>query len=215
MSRRPGAALRLALRDFYANSWRLVPLNFALGAVLIAVGAAAVNSKPAIVLFALGGPFVAAIAHASVTVVREGRLVLRDVRDGFVLHWRRGFVLGLGGSVVFLLGVVAVGFYRDSHLMWPLAALTIYVVVLLGIYQLLLWTLAIAEPSRPLRAVARDAFELVARRPSATLLLGLALLFVNAVGIAAAVMPFLTLTIAYSFLAAAHFALPPTVEDPV
>jgi hypothetical protein len=60
--------------------------------------------------------------------------------------------------------------------MWPLAALTIYVVVLLGIYQLLLWTLAIAEPSRSLRAAARDAFELVARRPSATLLLGLALL---------------------------------------
>lgn len=215
MSLRPGVALRLALRDFYANSWRLVPLNFALGAVLIAVGAAAVNSKPAIVLFALGGPFVAAIAHASITVVREGRLVMRDALDGFLLHWRRGFVLGLAGSAVFLLGVVAVGFYRNERLMWPLAALTIYVVLLLGIYQLLLWTLAIAEPGRPLRAAAREAFQLVARRPSATLLLGLALLLVNAVGVAAAVMPFLTLTIAYSFLAAAHFALPPTVEDPV
>jgi len=36
-----------------------------------------------------------------------------------------------------------------------------------------------------------------------------ALLAVNLVGLAAAVVPFLTLTIAYSFLAAAHFALPP------
>jgi hypothetical protein len=215
MSRRPGLALRLALRDFYANSWRLVPLNFALGAVLIAVGAAAVNSKPAIVLFALGGPFLAVIAHASVTLVREGNLTLRDVRDGFLLHWRRGFLLGVAGSFVFLLGVVALGFYRDSQLLWPLAALSIYIVLLLGIFQLVLWTLAIAEPGRSLRAAARDAFELLARRPSATLLLGLALLLVNAAGVAAAVLPFLTLTIAYSFLAAAHFVLPPTVEDPV
>jgi len=34
-------------------------------------------------------------------------------------------------------------------------------------------------------------------------------------GAAAAVMPFLTLTIAYSFVAVAHFALPrPTTEEP-
>jgi hypothetical protein len=136
-----------------------------------------------------------------------------------LLHWRRGFILGTAGSIVFLLAVVAVGFYARSQLMWPLLALSLYIVVLLGIYQLVLWTLAIAEPGRPLRACARDAAGLVARRPSATLLLGLALLLVNAVGVAAAVMPFLTLTIAYSFLAAAHFALStttlsPTVEDP-
>jgi hypothetical protein len=207
-------ALRLALRDFYANSWRLVPLNFALGAVVIAVGAAAVGSRAAIVLFAFGGPFVAAIAHASVTVVREGNLTLSDLWDGFRLHWRRGFVLGAAGSIVFLLGVVAAGFYARSQFMWPLVALSVYVVVLLGIYQLVLWTLAVAEPGRPLRACAREAAELVARRPSATLLLGLALFLVNAVGVAAALLPFLTLTIAYSFLAAAHFAVPSTAEDP-
>ena len=211
---RPANALRLALRDFYANSWRLVPLNFALGAIVIAIGAAAMHSKPAIVLLAFGGPFVAAIAHASVTVVREGNLTLRDLGDGFLLHWRRGFVLGAVGSVVFLLGVLAAGFYARSQLMWPLVALSVYIVVLLGIYQLVLWTLAVAEPGRPLRACARDAAELVARRPGATLLLGLALLVVNAVGVAAAMMPFLTLTVAYSFLAAAHFAVAPTVEDP-
>jgi hypothetical protein len=51
---------------------------------------------------------------------------------------------------------------------------------------------------------------LVARRPGAALGLGLGLLLVNAAGLAAAVMPFLTLTLAYSFVAAAHFALPPS-----
>jgi hypothetical protein len=39
-------------------------------------------------------------------------------------------------------------------------------------------------------------------------MLGFALLLVNAAGIAAAVMPFLTLTVAYTFLATAHFVLP-------
>lgn len=40
-------------------------------------------------------------------------------------------------------------------------------------------------------------------------------LLVNLAGVAAAVMPFLTLTVAYSFLAVAHFALPrPIPEDP-
>jgi hypothetical protein len=37
--------------------------------------------------------------------------------------------------------------------------------------------------------------------------LAVALLVVNAVGLAAALLPFLTLTIAFSFLALAHFAL--------
>jgi hypothetical protein len=47
------------------------------------------------------------------------------------------------------------------------------------------------------------------RRPRAAFGLAFALTLVNLAGLAAALMPFLTLTIAYSFLAAAHFALPP------
>jgi hypothetical protein len=38
--------------------------------------------------------------------------------------------------------------------------------------------------------------------------LGVALFLVNVAGLIAALIPFLTLTVAYSFLAAAHFALP-------
>jgi hypothetical protein len=211
---RPGQALRLALRDFYANSWRLVPMNAALGVIVVAVVAAAVSSRLLVVLAVLAGPLAAALAHSAVTLAREGRLTFADWRDGLRLHWRRGFLLGTDGALLVLVGIVAVRFYSGSHLLWPLAFVTVYVVVLLGIFQLLLWTLAIAEPGRPLRASARAAFELVARRPGSTLLLGLALLLINVVGIAAAVMPFLTLTIAYSFVAAAHYALPrPTMED--
>jgi hypothetical protein len=48
----------------------------------------------------------------------------------------------------------------------------------------------------------------VGRRPWGFAGLALALLLVNAIGVVAAILPFLTLTIAYSFLVAAHFALP-------
>ena len=63
------------------------------------------------------------------------------------------------------------------------------------------------------RALPTDKALLVAgQRPGAMLVLGLALLLVNAVGIAAALMPFLTLTVAYTFLVAAHFLLEPMPE---
>jgi hypothetical protein len=211
---RAGAALRAALRDVYENSWRLVPVNAALGAVLVAVGAAAFAVRAALVLAVLAGPVAAALLHSAVTLVRTGNVELRDAVEGLRLHWRRGLLFGAAGAALLGLGLLAVRFYAHVAHGWPLAFLTLYLLVLLGVYLLVAWTLAIAEPERPLRSVCRDAAELGARRPGATLLLGLALLLVNAAGIAAAAMPFLTLTVAYSFLAAARFVLPrPTTED--
>jgi len=205
---RAGDALRLALRDCYENSWRLFLVNGALGLVLATTVFLAVVWRPAIVLVVLTGPLAAALMHCSVTLVRDGSLRVADTLDGLRLHWRRGLGLAAAGLALVLLAVVAVRFYSGSALLWPLAFLTGYLVVLLGIFQVVLWTLAIAEPSRSFIASLREAAVLVARRPGSTLLLGLALLLLNAAGIAAAVMPFLTLTIAYSFVAAAHFALP-------
>ena len=204
---RPGEAMRLALRDFYANSWRLVPVNAAFGAVLVVVGVAAIGARGALVLVVFAGPIAAALVHCAVTLVRTGNLVLADALEGLRLHWRRGLALGAAGAALLGLGALAVRFYSGSTYAWPLVFLTVYVLVLLGIYQIVLWTLAIAEPDRPLRAVAGEAAALGAARPGSTLLLGLALLLVNLAGVAAAVMPFLTLTVAYSFIAVAHFTL--------
>ncbi|HZT16431.1 MAG TPA: hypothetical protein VFA19_10805 [Gaiellaceae bacterium] len=206
-------ALRLAARDLYANSWRLVPLNAALGALLVGVGMVAYAVHAGVLLVVLAGPVAAALVHAAVTVVRTGNLTLADGLEGLREHWQRGLVLGGAGAAFVLLALVAIRVYGGSPVAWPLAFVTLYLVVLLGVYQVVLWTLAIAEPGRSLKQSARAAAELVARRPGATAALGLALLLVNAAGIAAAVMPFLTLTIAYSFVAVAHFALPrPTPE---
>jgi hypothetical protein len=201
-------ALGLAVADLYRNSWRLVPVNAALGAVLVVAAVAAVAVHALLVLAVLAGPPAAALAHCSVTLVRTGNLALADAWEGLRLHWRRGLALGAAGVALGLLAGVAVHFYTRSSVGWPLAFVTVYLVVLLGIYAAVLTTVAVADPRLPLGLAARQAAALAARRPGATLLFGLALLLVNLAGIAAAVMPFLTITIAYSFVAVAHFVLP-------
>ncbi|HEY4414032.1 MAG TPA: hypothetical protein VGN06_13640 [Gaiellaceae bacterium] len=200
-------ALGAAGRDLFQNSWRLVPVNAALGIVLVAVSLVSVAVHAALMLAVLAGPLAAALVHCSVTLVRTGNLAFGDAWDGLKLHWRRGLQLGAAGTALVVLAVLAVRFYTRTSFGWPLAFLTVYLVLLIGIYAVVLATYAIAEPTRPLRLAAREAAALGARRPGATLLLGLALLLVNLAGVAAAVMPFLTLTVAYSFVAVAHFAL--------
>jgi hypothetical protein len=201
-------ALRLALRDLYSNSWRLVPVNALLGLVLASVAAAALAYHALVVFFAAAGPLAAALVHCAVTVTRTGNLELRDALQGLRALWRRGLVLGASATVFAALAVVAVSFYGRSHVAWPLAFVTFYLVVMLAIYQAVVWTLAVAEPDRTLGSACASALELLARRPGATVGLGLALLAVNGAGVAAGVMPFLTVTLAYSSLAAARFVLP-------
>ena len=77
---------------------------------------------------------------------------------------------------------------------------------------LVLWTLAIAGPDLSLSKVARETAALALARPRHMLALGFALLVVNVAGIAAAVMPFLTLTLAYTFLVTARILVGPEEE---
>jgi len=209
----PRVALRLAAGDLYQNSWRLVLVNAALGAVLVFAALAALAVPALLVLAVLAGPLVAALAHCSVTLVRTGNLVLADAWEGLRLHWRRGLALGAAGVLLGVLGVLALHFYTRSSAGWPFAFVTLYLIVLLGIYAAVLAIVAVAEPDESLRQVAREAAFVGAQRPGATLLLGLALLLVNLAGVAAAIMPFLTITVAYSFVAVAHFVLPAEARE--
>ena len=125
------------------------------------------------------------------------------------LHWRRGLALGASMAFAAIVGVVAVGFWSGAGMWgWPVAALCVYLLLMFAVVQLALWPLAVFEAARPFRDVVRDATLVVLRRPGGFVALAIALVVVNAVGVAAAILPFLTLTIAYSFLVAAHFALP-------
>jgi hypothetical protein len=119
------------------------------------------------------------------------------------LHWRVGLALGALGTAGIVLGLLAIRFY-SRHGVWPLAVLAAYVLASFCVWQLVAWPLAIAGTERPLARAARELLH----RPLSALALGVALLIVNALG-TVAVIPVLTLTLAYSFLAAAHFVLPP------
>jgi hypothetical protein len=207
------SSLRLAVDDLFRNSWRLVPVNAALGAVLVFSAYAAIAVHAFLVLVVLAGPIALALAHCSVTLVQTGSLELADAWEGLRLHWRRGLTFGAAGLFLVVLAALAVRFYARSSAGLPFAFLTLYLVVLLVIYGALLATVAVAHPERPLQFIARQAATVGAQRPGATLLLGLALLLVNLAGIAAAVMPFLTVTVAYSFLAVAHFVVPPEAKE--
>lgn len=204
-----GDSLRAAARDFYDQSWRLLVLNTALSAVAVAIATAAFVTPAAAVLVVLLGPLAAALMHCAVTLVREDELRLRDAAVGVGLHWRRGIALGLIGVAAVGLTVTALRFYAGAGtLAWPLAMLVLYLALLFAVYQLALWPLAIVEHDRPFTRVLADAGIALVRRPAATVGLAVALVLVNLAGVLAAVIPFLTLTISYSFLAAAHFVLP-------
>jgi hypothetical protein len=209
-----GRALKKALVHLYEQSWRLVVLNLAVAGVAVLVAIAAITSATPVglLLLAIVGPFAAALMHCAATLQQTDRLRLRDGLVGLRLHWRRGLALGAAGAVVALLAVTAVSFW-SSHgiLAWPLAVLALYLALVFAVWQIHLWPLAVAGPPG-LRDVFREATAALARRPFASCALALALLLVNAVG-AIGILPVLSITVAYSALAAAHFALPPRTEE--
>lgn len=206
-----GAALRQAVVDFYEQSWRLVLLNGVVSAGAITILTVSLYTTAALVLVPLVGPLIAALMHCAVTLAQTGDLRLADAVDGLRLHWRRGLVLGLLFGVFVVASVIAFRFYAEVGAgAWPLSVLVLYLGGIFALYQLALWPLAIFERERPLRGVLADAGIALLRRPAAFTGLGIALLLVNVAGLAAAVLPFLTMTIAYSFVAAARFTLPPS-----
>jgi hypothetical protein len=204
------AALRAALADGYRQSWRLVPVNAALGAGLVAVAYAGLFLPAAAVAgLVLLGPLAAALMHCAVTVAQTEEMRFSDAVAGLRLHWRRGLGLAALGVATLVLAVVAVSFYARTSA-WPLALLAAYLAAAGAAFQLVLWSIAVFRRDAPLRDVVREAAMQLLRRPAGTLGLAATLLVVNAAGVAAAVVPFLTMTIAYSFLAVAHYALPPS-----
>jgi hypothetical protein len=202
-------ALGVAAADLYHQSWRLVLLNVLLGTVVILVALASIASPLALVLVVLLGPAALTVMHCAVTLAQTEQLSLGEAAIGLRKHWRRGLVLGALVAFAVVLAALAVPFYASAgRWAWPLAALSVYVLLVFLLVQLALWPLAVFEAGRPFGDLVRESALSVLRRPLGFAGLGLALLLVNAVGVAAAILPFLSLTIAYSFLVSAHYALP-------
>jgi hypothetical protein len=204
------SALRAALVDTYQFSWRLFVLNTALsaGIVLIVV---LVSAFPLVLFVApfVTGPLAAALVYSVVTLIREQELHLSDAVVGARRFWKRGLVLGGISGLVLLLGVLAVTFYgSERHRVLPLAILAVYVVAIAFLVLLVAWLFAIADPEDSVADALRRASSLALRSPTRMLVLGAALFLVN-LAAAVTVVPILTLTIAYSFLATARLVLPP------
>jgi hypothetical protein len=209
------SALRAALVDTYQFSWRLFVLNTTLsaGIVLIVV---LVSAFPLVLFVAplVTGPLAAGLVHSVITLIREQELHLSDAVAGARRFWRRGLVLGGISGFVLLLGVLAVTFYgSERHRVLPVAVLAVYVVAIAFLVLLVAWLFAIADPEDSVADALRQASSLMLRSPTRMLVFGAALFLVNLAG-AVTVVPILTLTIAYSFLATARLVLPPE-EVPV
>jgi uncharacterized membrane protein len=202
-------ALAVAAADLYHQAWRLIVLNVLLGGAIVVVVFSAIAVRPAVLLAVLIGPLVAAIMHCAVTLAQTEDLRLGEVVTGLRRHWRRGLLLGVALAAVGLVGAVVVPFYAHAGTWaWPFAVFSVYLLLLYGVFQLVLWPMVVFEEGLPFGGVIRDAARVFLRRPLGFLGLALALFVVNVIGVAAAILPFLTLTIAYSFLVAAHFTLP-------
>jgi hypothetical protein len=210
-----GSALRSALGDTYRYSWRLLVVNSAVSAVACAV-VLVVSAFPLVLLVAplFAGPVAASLVYCVVLLIRDGSFELADAVQGLRRFWRHGFALGAMFGAALLLGALAVIFYSSAeHRALPLAVLSVYVVAIVCLIVLVAWPLAIGEPERGLGAALRGAWLLVLHAPLRLFMLGFVLLVVNVAG-AVTVLPFLTLTIAYSFLATARVVLPvPTLEE--
>ena len=207
-------ALKSALRDMYDNSLRMLVLNLVVGLVALAVALplAVGYTTGGLLLLAVIGPFAAALMYCAVTLQQTDRVRLRDGLVGLRMHWWRGLVLGALGAAALILVVTSVSFWsRHGVVAWPLTVLAIYVALMFAVWQIHLWPLAVAHRGS-LREALREAGVGLARRPLASCALAFALLLVNVVG-SIGILPVLTLTIAYSALAAAHFALPPPTEE--
>jgi hypothetical protein len=209
------AALRAAARDLYQFSWRLLVVNTMVTGVICAV-VLFVSAFPLVLFIAplVAGPFVAALVYCVVLLIREDTFVLADAMVGLRRHWRTGFALGGLFGAALLLGALSVIFYSaEEHRTIPLAALSLYVVAIICLLLLVAWPFAIAAPEHGLGAALRRAWTLALHAPLRLLALGLVLLVVNVAG-AITVLPLLTLTIAYSFLATAHLVLSaPILEE--
>lgn len=202
-----GSALRAAAVDFYHQSWRLAAFNTVFSVVVLVIVYAMVWVLPILVLLLLlVGPLAAALMHCAVRLAQEDELRFGDAVVGLRLHWRRGLVLAAVNLAAALLAVVALRFYGTER--WLFTILVVDVLVVFVLVQLVLWPRAVHERRRSLGRLAGDALSDFLRRPLATIGFALALVVVNTLGLAAGVLPLLTLTLAYSAVATAHFALP-------
>jgi hypothetical protein len=205
------AALRAAATDFYFHSWRLLPANILWAAVVLGILAAALLLPPLILLAPLAALPIAGIFRMATRIVRGESVSFWDGLDAWRGEVRPALALGTGlvvALVVLGFNVVS-GLVSDGLLGWALATLAFWGLVAAWLYAWVAWPILL-DPARvtsPARQRLRLAALLVLAHPLRVGALGLVLL-VLCVASAVAMVPLLTVSVAFSALVSARYVLP-------
>jgi hypothetical protein len=205
------ASLRAAATDFYFHSWRLLPANVLWAAVVLAILAAALLSPPLVLLAPLAALPIAGIFRMATRIVRGESVSFWDGMDAWRGEVRPALALGTGLVVALVvLGFNLVsGLFSDSMLGWALATLALWGLVAAWLYAWVAWPILL-DPARrtsPGRERLRLAALLVLAHPIRVGALGL-ILIVLLLASTVAMVPLLTVSVAFSALVSARYVLP-------
>jgi hypothetical protein len=207
-----GGSLRGAATDFYYHSLRLVPLNVAWGAGLVALLVASVRAPAPLVVVLLG-----ALALPTVALFRVAGGIVRgesvELSDGIRAARRRAVaamgVALLASFAAFVLAVnAALGLANPGIIGWTLMTLAAWGLFALWTVALAFWAL-LTDPDRDLgvAGAARLASLLVVAHPVRLGGFGLIAGLLAALSVVL-VMPVLTISVAFIALFTCHFVLP-------
>jgi hypothetical protein len=204
-------ALRAAATDFYFHSWRLLPANVLWAAVVLAILAAALLLPALILLAPLAALPIAGIFRTATRIVRGESVSFWDGLEAWRGEVRPALALGSGllAATVVLAFNVVTGLFSDSMLGWAFATLAFWGLVGGWLYAWVAWPILL-DPARatiPARQRLRLAALLALAHPIRIGALGL-ILFALCVASTIAIVPLLTVSVAFSALVSARYVLP-------
>jgi hypothetical protein len=204
-------ALHAAATDFYFHSWRLLPANVLWAAVALAIMAAALLVPPLILLAPLAALPIAGIFRMATRIVRGESVSFWDGLEAWRGEVRPALVLGTGliGATIVLGFNLLSGLLSDSMLGWAFATLAFWGLVGTWLYAWVAWPILLdpARAARPVRERLRLAALLVLAHPIRIGAFGL-ILFALCVVSTVAIVPLLTVSVAFGALISARYVLP-------
>jgi hypothetical protein len=206
-----GGSLRVALVDFYFNSWRMVPANIVWGVLLLLILAATLQFLPALLLIAVLALPVAGMFRMAALLTRGAPMGFADFITGMRRFAAPALTLGILSTAVGLVltANIAFGLSEGSIIGGIFAVLALYAELALALYLVAAWPILV-DPVREtmsFRDRLRLAFYVVATRVVRMLgltLVILVILIVSTVLFAALV----TISVAYISLVATRYVLP-------
>ena len=206
-----GGVVRAAISDFYFNSWRLVPANFAWTLALVALILAALSWPPAVLLLPLMALPTAGIARMAALAARGEAVAFADFGGGIARSWRGALAAGYAGMT--LLGVfgtnLVVGLGLGGPAGWLFSAMAGYAAIGAAMVLVSFWPI-LADPRREGWSLGRQlrlALLVNLARPGR--MAGLTLVLVVLLTVSTALFAVLvTAGVAFAILIATRYVLP-------